>query len=248
MSYKRYLVLPDPHCPYHDRAALEGLVIGTVFDQVPFDGVVILGDWFDNYGISTFTKTPNRLRGLKEELAIGFELLKSFEIPRIKHRIFIEGNHERRLPKFLSDHAPAVYEIMMEWWKERFTKWEYVPYMEDTSLGKLFITHDVGRSGEHSTKQTLHDYQDNVIIGHNHLFDYTVRANAKGKSHVGASFGWLGDVNQIDYRHRMKSRKDWIHGFGTLLVREDGLVHVRPHPIIKKSCEVDGVIYTYKGR
>lgn len=242
-GHKRYLILPDAHIPYHDKRALEGLVLGKVLPAGRFHGVVILGDWFDNYGVSTYTKDPTRLKGLQQELALGFDLLKRVEDAGFKVRIFIEGNHERRLPRFLADRAPEVYEMVMEWWGTRFSKWIYVPYMDDIQLGKLFITHDVGRAGEHSTKQSMFDYQDNLVIGHNHRMDYTVRANAKGIAHVGASFGWLGDTAKIDYRHRMKCRRDWVLGIGTLLLREDGLVHVRAHPIINYSLEMDGVIY-----
>lgn len=243
LKLRKYLILPDAHCPYHDRMILEDLIIGEVLPRYKPYGVIILGDWFDNYSISRFVKNPTRLRGLQKELEIGFKLLKPFEDCGAKDLVFIEGNHENRLPKFLAERAPEVYEIVLDWWAKRFKEWKYVQYMEDTTIGKLFITHDVGRCGEHSTKQSLHDYQDNVVIGHNHLLDYIVRANAHGKAHVGASFGWLGDTDKIDYRHRMKCRKDWVHGMGTMVLRDDGIVHVTPHPVVKKSVEIDGVIY-----
>ena len=219
------------------------LIMNKVIPNNRFHGIVVLGDWFDCYLVSTFTKNPQRLESLKSELKVGFDLLKKLEGMGFKERIFVEGNHERRIPRMLSDKAPEFYEIVMEWWAERFKHWTYVPYMEDTSIGKLNITHDVGRSGEHSTKQSLHDYQDNIIVGHNHVLDYSVRASAKGIAHVGASFGWLGDVSKVDYRHRMKCRRDWAAGFGIGYVRNDGIVYVNPKPIVQYSCEVEGKVY-----
>lgn len=243
MTLETWLILPDAHTPYHDKRAIR-LIFNQVLHAVKFDGVVILGDWFDNYGISRFAKDPRRLQGLRRELAVGFDLMKQLEAYPFKRRIFLEGNHELRLPKMLSEKAPEVYEIVMSWWAERFANWEYVPYMHDIAIGKLYLTHDVGRSGVHSTKQTLNDYQDNVIIGHNHRFDFTVGGNAKGRTHVGASFGWLGDLNAIDYRHRMKSRREWTLGFGVVRVRPDGVVFVEPHPIVEYTTTIDGKYLT----
>lgn len=238
----RHLILPDAHCPYHDKRALEGLILRKVLPSLDFESVTILGDFFDCYSVSTFPKNPKRLKGLKKELQVGFDLLKRIE-GEAKRLIFIEGNHERRLKRFLADKAPELYEIVTDWWKERFKGWIYVPYMEDITLGKLFITHDVGRSGENSTKQSLNDYQDNVIIGHNHLLDYSVRGNAHGTAHVGASFGWLGDLDKIDYRHRMKCRRDWTLGYGIAYVRKDGVAFVSPKPIVRYTSEIEGRLY-----
>jgi predicted phosphodiesterase len=241
----KILFLPDTHTPYHDARAVEGLIIERVMPGWKPDVLVILGDWFDNYAVSRFTKNPKRLRGLQAELEVGVRLLRRFEAFPFKRRIFLEGNHEARLLKATADKMPEVYEFMERAWATLFTagKWEYVPYMEDIHLGKLYATHDVGRAGEQSTRLSLVDYQDNVVIGHNHLMDFVVRSNAKGIPHVGASFGWLGDVLKIDYRHRMKSRRDYVLGFGVGYLRPNGLIHIVPVPIVQYSALVEGVLY-----
>lgn len=247
-DFQRVLILPDTHTPYHDARAVK-LITDQVLPAFPWDIMVILGDWFDNYMVSTFTKDPRRLQDIEDELAEGFKLLDVFSTYSFQRRIFVEGNHERRLFKFLADKCPEVLKIVMKWWDEHFKKgmWEYVPYMDDTTIGRLFATHDVGRSGEHSTRLSLNDYQDNVIVGHNHLVDYHVRGNAKGTPHVGASFGWLGDVKQIDYRHRMKCRRDWSLGFGHGYLRPNGFVYLVPSVIIptskEYSCIVEGKLF-----
>lgn len=245
---ERWLILPDSHTPYHDKKALEGLVMGKVLPAFKWSGLLILGDFFDNYCVSTFTKDPRRLKGLKNEISQGVELLSRFSAYPFKRRIFVEGNHETRLFRSVSKDAPALYEFVEAQWRSFFpsARWEYVPYMEDTTIGKLYATHDVGRSGDNSTRLSLMDYQDNVVVGHNHIMDFHVRGNAKGIPHVGASFGWLGDVSKIDYRHRMKCRRDYVLGFGVAYLRPNGFIHVHPIPIISNdySCEVEGRLFT----
>jgi len=223
---------------------LEKLIIGQVVPAFDWYGIVILGDWFDNYSVSHYTKNPKRLRGLDKEIEKGFDLLHIFELLPFKKRIFIEGNHETRLSRTVSDKMPEIYEFVMRDWENRFSQWEYVPYMEDIEIGRLFLTHDVGHSGTLSTRQTLHAYQDNVVIGHNHNMLYCVEGNAKATAHVGASFGWLGDVSKIDYRHKMKARREWVLGFGTGYHNpESDFVYLVPHPIVEYTAVVEGRLF-----
>lgn len=243
-TLRRVLILPDAHTPYHNRRSLERLIMAKVMPAFQWYALLILGDWFDNYAVSRFTKSTSRLSSLKAELAEGFKLLRMFKDSGLFERlIFIEGNHEKRLPKMVDEKAPAISEIIQEWWSTKFDGFEYVPYMDDIRIGKLFATHDVGYAGESSTKQSLHTYQDNMVMGHNHLFDMHVRGNAKGIPHVGASFGWLGDVEKVDYRHRMKARSSYVQGFGVGYLRQDGVIYLNPKPIVGGTCEVEGKLY-----
>lgn len=239
---KRVLFLPDAHTPYHDRKALEGLIINTVLPAFQWDTICILGDWWDNYSISSHFKTPTRERSWKRESGIGKDLLRQIAGYSARRRILIKGNHERWLEKYLADKAPALYEQVMENTKAP-EGWEVIEYMESTTIGKLHVTHDLGYSGMQSTQQSLAACGDNIVIGHNHNMTYVVRGNAKGECHVGASFGWLGDYRRIDYRHRMRARRDWVLGFGVGYLRPSGVIHLIPIPIINYSCVVEGRLF-----
>ena len=239
---KRILFIPDAHTPYHDKRALEGLIIDKIIPYFQWDTICILGDWWDNYSISTHLKTPTRERSWMRESETGKRLLRQIATVKARRRILIKGNHEQWLEKILSDKVPSLYEEFIH--KTRHPEgWEVVPYMDSTTLGKLHITHDLGYSGINSTQQALSACGDNLIQGHNHNLTYIVRGNAKGDSHVGASFGWLGDYRKIDYRHRMKARRDWVLGFGVGYLRPNGIVHVQPIPIIKYACVVEGRLF-----
>ena len=189
-----------------------------------------------------FRSTPTREKSWKKESAYGKRLLKELTNVPCRQRIIIKGNHEKWLEKILADKVPALYEEVMSKTKHP-DGWKVVEYMNSTRIGKLHVTHDVGHSGINSTPQSLAACGDNIVIGHNHNLTYVVRGTAKGDSHVGASFGWLGDYRKIDYRHRMKARREWVLGFGVGYLREGGIVHVQPVPIIRYSCVLEGRLF-----
>ena len=239
---KRILFIPDCHTPYHDKRALEGLLIGKVLPAFEWDTVCILGDFWDNYSISSHLKTPTRESSWKREHEVGKALLARIAQVPARRRILIKGNHERWLERMLAEKVPALYEEVMD--KTRSPQgWEVVEYMDSTQIGKLNVTHDIGHAGLNSAQQSLAACGDNIIIGHNHNMTYVVRGNAKGETHVGASFGWLGDYTKIDYRHRMRARRDWCLGFGVGYQEVSGVVHVQPVPLVKYRCVVEGRVF-----
>lgn len=242
MILKPVLFIPDTHAPYHDLRAWK-LVMKVARYYAPVT-TIILGDFIDNYRISSYSKDPRRLGSLSDELQIAARMLRGLEAVSPKgSRIYVEGNHEYRLHRYLCDKAPEIYELVVaaDSLGLRQHHWNVVPYKSDIDLGKIFITHDVGQAGIHSTRQAMHSYQDNVIIGHNHRMDYHVQANAKGVPHIGASFGWLGDVTQVDYMHQMKARSNWALGFGWARIHPvTKCVYVVPVPLVNYTCCVEG--------
>lgn len=240
---ERWLFIPDTHAPYHDARAW-ALITEQVLEEIEFDGVCVLGDFYDCYAISDYRKDPRRERSLKSELVAARRVRKPLDEYPFKRRIFVKGNHEWRLERYLEERAPALYEEVMERDLLGLAGWEVIEYMNDAQIGKLNVTHDIGYAGVTSTRKTMLDYQDNVVIGHNHILQYHVEGNAKGVNHVGASFGWLGDTKKVDYKHQMKARKEWVLGFGIGALRNNGYMYLKPVPILHDySCEVDGRIF-----
>jgi hypothetical protein len=86
----------------------------------------------------------------------------------------------------------------------------------------------------------MNAFQGNVVIGHTHRMAYNVEGSARGKPHVGAMFGWLGDFDALDYCHRIRARRDWVHGFGIAYVEPSGNVHLQPCPIVEGKVLIEG--------
>jgi len=242
---KHILFMPDTHAPYHNKRAVE------LFLQVgmsrTWDELIILGDFFDCYALSSYRKDPSREASMQAELNEAIALLTRVSQIKAHRKRIVWGNHEFRLVRYLMDKCPELYKLLMEdgdLFSFKALSWEETGYMKDVRVGKINVTHDLGRAGPTALKYALHDYQDNIVIGHTHIMQFLIEANARGKPHVGASFGWLGDVNRIDYKHLMKARKDFVLGFGTAHMRRDnGCVYINPHPIVGYSCVVDGQLF-----
>ena len=242
---RKGIIIPDTHAPYHNKKSWE-LITRVVQDWKP-EMAVDLGDHFDCYAVSQHRKDPTRRRNIAEEIDEALELLKIFD--GCKHKYFVEGNHEWRLPRFLMDFAPQVYELLLKRTNNdifglKEAGWHVTPYMQALTLGKLQVTHDLDKAGETAVHDAMASFMDSVVIGHTHLLRYVVKGTAFGVPHLGASFGWLGDVEKIDYRHSVKARRDYVQGFGTFRIDPDtGYIYVTPVPIFGGTCAVEGKIY-----
>jgi predicted phosphodiesterase len=240
---EKVLFIPDSHVPYHDKEAF-ALMIKAAKAFKP-DHAIILGDFADFYGVSSHSKDPNRALKLKEEIEATKEALDLVVSLKAKNNVFIAGNHEDRLERYLRDKAPELFNFIsipkiLELKDKGF---KYVPYKQAYRLGKLNLTHDAGNAGRYAHYKSLDTFQHNVIIGHTHRLGYAVEGNAQGERHVTAMLGWLGDVEEIDYMHRVKAVKDWSLGFGIgYLNPETGTVYVIPVPIINGTVLIEGKV------
>lgn len=244
-SLVKGIIVPDTHAPYHNKASW-ALVTKVVQDWKP-QVVVDLGDHFDCYAVSQHRKDPSRRADIQEEVQEALDALSIFD--GCEQKYFIEGNHEWRLRRYLMDFCPEIYNMFLARTKGdlfglRESGWHVTPYMQSLTLGKLQVTHDLDKAGETAIKDAMLSFMDNVCIGHTHLLRYEVRGTAFGVPHLGASFGWLGDVDKIDYRHSVKARRDYVQGFGTFrLDPETGYSYVTPVPIFGNSCCVEGRVF-----
>src|SRR5512146_703742 len=243
---ERIFFLSDLHCPYHDRKALR-LVLDVLKDFKP-NILVSNGDFVDFFSVSRYSKDIRRALGLKEEIEKANLILDDLDAlcPKAR-RIYLSGNHEDRLERYKQDRAPELLGVMKDVpealrLKER--GWEYVPYKDDIRIGKIWITHDVGAAGRYNVFKCLDTYQSSIVTGHTHRLAYVVEGDAAGGRKVSAQFGWLGDVDQIDYMHKVKARREWTTGCGYgYLDRQSGHVYLTPVPIVKGACVVEGKLY-----
>lgn len=248
MKLRRVLFQPDTHAPYHSKGAVELLL--TVMRGWQPDVHVIGGDHSDCATVSFHEKTMRDRRPLKWELDVAAGLLDEYEalMPRAQ-RIYLMGNHEERLNRFIAVRAPELHGMLdlSSYLRLKERGYLVVPYRKSTKLGKLHITHDFGRVGRRAHLDAINDVLGNAVINHTHHLGVEYAGSATGESHVGASFGWLGDVEEIDYVHEAVARRNWHLGFGIGYMEENGTVHLQAVPIIrtgnKYRCVVEGQLY-----
>jgi len=243
---KKILIWPDTHVPYEDKQLFK-LMLEIVAHTKPW-AIVFLGDFGDFYAVSSHDKNPKRKLNLKWEVdcvnARLDQVQKVAEESGVKKVWFIEGNHEWRLDRYLASNAPALFDFFKV--KDLFRigerGWTFVPYKDHVQIGKVYFTHDTGKAGARAHKQSGDDFQDNVVIGHTHRMGYMIEGNAKGKPHVYAMCGWLGDLKQVDYMHRIKALRDWSHGFAMGYMEPDDNMHIQLVPIVDGKCLIGGQV------
>lgn len=239
------LFVSDAHHPFADYKAWN-LMLKAAKDLKP-QHIVIIGDFMDMYAVSSHSKDPSRAGRLGEEVNVGLKALNQLDTLGAKNKIFVGGNHEDRLERYLQDKAPELYDYitipgMLEL-KQR--GWRYVPYKSDTKLGKLWLTHDCGTAGRNAIFKAMDTYQHSTVTGHSHRLAYIVEGNATGEVKLAAAFGWLGDAKKVDYMQKQLVYKNWTLGFGVgYLNPTSGIVYTVPVPIVNYTCCISGKLYT----
>ncbi|MHB8742551.1 MAG: metallophosphoesterase [Sulfuricaulis sp.] len=243
---QKLFILSDVHRPYHSKRGWR-LAMDALKDFTP-DIFINLGDYIDCFAVSNYSKDPARAMGLEGEMKDANKGLDEIEerLPKGCRRIYVSGNHEDRLQRYLQDKAPELLAFVSVPKLLRLDerKWEHVPYKASIQIGKLHITHDVGSAGRYNAFRALDTFQAPVITGHTHRLSYVVEGDATGGSQVSAQFGWLGDVEQVDYMHRVKARRDWTCGFGYGYVdKTSGFAYLVPVPVVDGTVVVEGRLY-----
>jgi hypothetical protein len=239
---KPVLIVPDVHAPYHDEDAWQ-LMLDVARELKP-ETIVVMGDLADFYAVSSHSKDPKRATQLKEEIEVVKRLVGELEALGADRRIYIEGNHEDRLARYLRDKAPELFGVVDVPSLLGLENWEFVRYRDHIKVGKIHHTHDVGSSGRNAAFRALDLYQHSIGTAHTHRLIYIVEGNAVGEAKVSASFGWLGDVEKVDYMTRAKARKDWALGFGVGYEdKQTGHTFLVPIPIVQYRCVFGGKLF-----
>lgn len=243
-SIKRILIIPDVHHPYHCKKAWNLVLL--VAKSIKFDALITLGDFADFFLLFGGNRNPNKNLDFKKDLDKVNMAIDQLDALDIKDRVFLAGNHEERLERYLMEKAPELFNTLKikEVLKLKERGWKYVPYRDYHTVGKFHFTHDLESAGRNAVLRNLDRFQHNIVCGHTHRLHYVVEGNAKGDRHVSATFGWLGDVEQIDYKHKALARREWSQGFGMLYLNRDGTGILNPVPIVRRSCVVEGVKFS----
>ncbi len=240
MRVLRSLWIPDSHVPNEHGPSFELMLKAGRFLKP--DLVVIGGDFADFDSLSAHE--PNTVEGkatLKSEVRAVKRRLRQVEALGAATNLFILGNHEWRLERFIARQAPALTGVIDVDSLLGLTEagWVVCPYRKTAKVGKLNVTHDTGHAGINAHRQSATDHLGSTVIFHTHRMAYEVKGRMGGTPYLATMLGWLGDPEKIDYVHQVKA-SHWVHGFGVGYHMPNGIVHMQPVPIIEGACFVGG--------
>jgi predicted phosphodiesterase len=237
------LIVSDAHIPYHSAVWWDLLLQVGRFLRPTL--LVIIGDFADFYSVSAHDKSAERANRFSEELDAVEACLDQLDDLGARDKVYVEGNHEDRLRRYLMTR-PELSGVLST---DRLLNlagrgWEFVPYKHHTKRGAVHYTHDVGAAGRNAVFRALDTYQHSVVSGHTHRMQYVVEGSAVGDCKLSATFGWGGDVEQVDYMTLAKARKDWALGFGVGYIDpESGYTYLTPVPVVHGTCVVNGRLF-----
>jgi hypothetical protein len=239
---RRLLIIPDAHIPYHDKKAWKTMLAAAKGFKP--DDIVIMGDFGDCAKVSFHERVEGARHSFQEEMYQVEMCLDELDALGAKRKFYIMGNHEFRLSRYIANKASELeglvsYDELVHL-KERH--WKVTPYRQTLRLGKLSLTHDLGKSGLNAHRDAEMVIGGNVGIGHVHTMNLSILGNKKGP-HVAFSPGWLGRFKDAEYMPLDKAYRTWAHGFSTVHMEADGSVHVQMHPIFMGKTCVEGTIY-----
>jgi len=239
---------------YHDRKALD-IACQVAADQW-FDVIYIGGDWIDLPEFSTnFDQEPEfHLTTQPTVYEGGFWLarLRSMSKNPDVAVIYVEGNHEFRLTRYIRKYFYAMHDLRpydeieapivtiprllgldglgIEW----------IPGYED-GKAETWLTPQIKLvHGKHAlqagtAKRTLDGSQVSVFFGHTHKKEeyWALTTNERGDKQqiVAASLGWLGKHGEVPGAHESNA---WHKGFGVVEYKEN------MPPKIEQVCVCDG--------
>jgi hypothetical protein len=251
MGLKLALLIPDCHIPYQNKKAYN-LMIKIAKDLCP-DEVVILGDYADFYSVSSHAKDPRVVNILIDEVAEVNKKLDELDekFPNAK-KIYLEGNHENRLERYLVDRAPALFgvtETRFLFDIDKRPNWRFIPYgprQKHSVLGSYLYAKHTPLAN--SAKATVTKALCSLVYGHIHSMEENHIVGMEGTNHVAFSVGWLGDKNQDLVFSYVKNHHQWQLGFGLVYVNDKTkcFYHQKIHILEsddKYSCVVNGKYY-----
>lgn len=233
-------VLNDTHIPYHNKVMVKNF-IQFCEDEQP-DQIILNGDMVDFYDLSSFDKNPEREGKLQEELDILKHFLSALrrKCPSSKI-VYIEGNHEDRLRRYLWKNAKSLSSLRALKFEELLSLRQYrVDYIKDSYFINGFeFTHGemVRTHSSYSAKAEYDKHQSSGISGHTHRMGVFCKTTYNG------TFGWWENGCGCELNPEyIKGIPDWQNGFA-LIYFDDNAYDVHQIYVNKGHFRVNGIKY-----
>lgn len=245
----KVLFLTDVHIPFHDKRAYELALKVALSERESIKEVILNGDFLDMYGVNGHGIDPRLKIDAEDEIRAGRKELKRIRamFPKAK-LVFLQGNHEFRLERYMAQNAPAVVDMLTtpKALELHTVKATYIPFTPDQKyrvLGSsLYARHRPNGSGANAAIQTVKNCGASVIYGDIHKTQECQHVTLRGDYHRAIGVGWLGDKNHPVMSY-VKNHHDWQLGFAIITVLNDGTWFCENKTIINYTVMHNGKVF-----
>ena len=237
---KRTLFFPDLHLGSHDQAALR-VALKIALREQP-DEICILGDWIDGHDFNAhgFTDRRDKLQaGYMEEVGMCRAILDFLEeIPSVQRIIYVEGNHEFRVERFITNQGNKFLEAQGSAFlpktllkKDRAKRFSWVDYKTPGKAPFIEVAPGViACHGLSTAKHAAHAHLVrvpgfSVVHGHTHRAQtFYSRCPVSDRTLYGHSPGTLAQLQPL----WLSGASNWTQGVSILTQRgqRSALQHV----------------------
>lgn len=236
----RWAFLSDIHFPYEDSRAW-ALTCGLL-PHLDLTGVILGGDIVDFEPISKFVEHPQRKLDLKPQLLDARkQLLRFRKVVGDKPVIYLQGNHEYRMERYIYQRAPELAGI------DALTVPELIKLNKDDldiqwkdrtvvlTLGHLHVSHgDQIKAGGLSPARSIYQKVGcNMLVGHHHKFDRYMHRLYGSSLHGTWVNGTLASLNP-DWTFFPQ----WHSGFTVVEASKSGLFYVEQIPFFQRGSKL----------
>lgn len=217
---KLALVVPDQHYPFEDEVCIN--VILKACKRLKPDYFINLGDALDFWQVSRFTKSPYRRDSIADDIERFCNDLDRFDdaLPMKTKKIFIEGNHEHRVSRYIAELAPEVVDLVRPLedicdFEKR--GWEYYRYGEMCRIGDTLFMHG-DLHGQNVSMAMIRKYGINTVHGHAHTAGIRWHQDAD-RQIFSMNCGHVSNPHKQPYLYG--GVNNWTQGFGVVMFTDD---------------------------
>ena len=220
-NYEKSLFLSDLHIPFEDNNAIK--IVKNFASCFKPEYIFLAGDIIDFYTISTFDKDPERINNLQSDIDKTYQFLLELRSILPKSEIvYLEGNHENRLTRYLWKH-PEIANLRALTIENLLQldslNIKYKTIRDTVLFHKFLVEHGdiVRKHSGYTARGQMEKRGISGISGHTHRLGTHFHTDMSG-DHVWVENGCLCDRNP-EY---VSGLPDWQQGWSVGYYKNDG--------------------------
>lgn len=226
--FTRTLVINDLHRPFHDPEALK--VVLDIIKDCEIDRILLNGDVLDMYNVNRHGPTHPLVGSLLDDeisdTRMWLEKLRD-EFSRTEI-VFLYGNHEYRLERFIITHCRQLFKIFslekelgLSKLKIPFYHYNHRYVLDRTDLAVQHSPPSYGKNGAMTSLER--DIDQSSIYGCSHRQQHATKTGKSGKQYHCYFNGWLGSTSLTKAHAKVfdyiKGHENWQQCFSIVTTK-----------------------------